>query len=134
MASVCLATYNCSECNNYEEFDTTNYPVCAIACGDCDSKNMVERPARRRGVVSYVTTPKGLLDDSNRYHCVAQQTNCLTCSGVGLAYDIANAFPYGCSYATRMEARDTRNVAVDEGRSKPGTIEKLFNSIYATSE
>lgn len=103
---------------------TPSAPTVPTQCSAVQGPNLQISPEIRRWV-HYVTTPNGLLDISNAYQCIAPQTNCLTCSGAGLACDIANAFPYGCPCTNRRMSSDFRNVACPDDRSTTGSITKL---------
>ena len=62
-----------------------------------------------------------LLNATENY--IAQQCNCITCTPHGLSKSISNKFSHGDCYGKR--GRLSRNTAVEEDRSTPGTIEIL---------
>mgnify|MGYP005632722073 CR=1 FL=1 len=73
------------------------------------------------GLIRYVSSPKGLLDASSPFECIAQQTNCVSCVGFGFAGDVATAFSYGDPYASRSSDLRRKNTALTNSCSVPGT-------------
>ena len=55
---------------------------------------------------------------------LVQQSNCLTVRGKGLSSSISKAFPYADLYAQRVSLGG-KNLATEETRGRPGTIEIL---------
>ena len=103
---------NCSGCDKID--DAPIQDIAATCPNDQDDPSL--------GKVRYVTSPKGILDPSSRFEFCAQQANCVSCTGSGLADDIANAFEYGCPYAGRRADRSRSNTAQIWVCSEPGTI------------
>lgn len=80
--------------------------------------------AQANGTVTYLTYPAGILDLElwDFVDAIAQQTNCICCSGAGLAKSLAEAIPYGDPYSRKRPIWLKKRFAILNGRSKPGTV------------
>jgi len=100
-------------------------PVCIDLDGpDAVAERSLSGAQRDRGAISNLTLQGGVVDRNICDHAeaIVQQLNCIGVNGRGLAKAVADAFPYGCSYAARARS-DRWGIAAPSSFAVPGSID-----------